>query len=165
MVYFWICVENLWYYCCFLSGFSVKFSHQNFTDNMWYIWGYCDRQIMEIRNPSHIFWSVLWESLGLISRLLSFQYTSIICLKKTHLHEDLILQWVAKVLACSTYFFLTPQSPFWMLLRKVTNLRQYFWGWWSLQVTLISKDESQDFCLLCWLEGCHPPTFGIYCTV
>ena len=55
MVYFWICVENLGYYCCFLSSFSVKFSHQNFTDNMCYIWGYCNRQIMEIRNPSHIF--------------------------------------------------------------------------------------------------------------
>ena len=30
-LYFQICVENLGYYCCFLSGFSVKFVHQNFT--------------------------------------------------------------------------------------------------------------------------------------
>ena len=34
---FQICVENLGYYCCFLSGFSVKFAQQNFTDNMCYI--------------------------------------------------------------------------------------------------------------------------------
>ena len=26
-------------------------------------------------------------------------------------------------------------------------------------------DESQYFYLLCWLDDCHPPTFGPYCTL
>ena len=54
-VYFQICVGNLGYYCCFLSGFSVKFAHQNFADNMCYILGHCNRLIRKIRNPSQFF--------------------------------------------------------------------------------------------------------------
>ena len=38
-VYFQTCIENLGYYCGFLSGFS----HQDFTDNMCCIWGQCNR--------------------------------------------------------------------------------------------------------------------------
>lgn len=84
---------------------------------------------MKIRNPSNIFWVVLRESLGLISRLLSFQYTSIISLKKTHLDKNYIVQWVAKVLACSSICWIFPITlphlnvGWWY--QMVTNLRQY----------------------------------------
>ena len=31
-VYFQICQGKFGYYCCLLSGFTVKFAHQNITD-------------------------------------------------------------------------------------------------------------------------------------
>ena len=41
-----------------------------------------------INSFTQFFWLALLESSGLISRLLNFQYTPIIFLKKTHLHEN-----------------------------------------------------------------------------
>ena len=69
---------------------------------------------------------------SLISRLLSFQYTPIICLKKTHLHKIYIVQWLAKFLACSTKFWVFPitlshLNVAWCY-KMVTNFRQHFCG-------------------------------------
>ena len=69
---------------------------------------------------------------SLISRLLSFQYTPIICLKKTHLHKIYIVQWVAKFLACSSKFWVFPitlshLNVAWCY-KMVTDFRQHFLG-------------------------------------
>ena len=143
-VYFQICVGNFGYYCHLLPGFSVKFAHQNFTDAC-YIWGHCSRQInIKIRNPSHGFLVVIVKVFRSNFKAVRFSiYPNNMFKEDTH--KNCIVQWVAKVSACSTYFWIFPialphLNVSWCY-KMVTNFRQYFFfgggggGRWDLPVT------------------------------
>ena len=159
---------NFGYYCHLLPGFSVKFAHQNFTDAC-YIWGHCSRQInIKIRNSSHGFLVCDMRFFGSNFKTFKFSIYPIICLKKTHLHKNHIVQWVAKVLACSTNFWIflvtfTHLNVSWCY-KMITIFRRYFLGG---KVGLASNllEMNHNFCVLCWLEGYRAPIFGTYCTV
>ena len=102
---------------------------------------------MKIRNSSHGFLAGVVRVFGSNFKAFKFStYPKDICLKKTQVHKNYIVQWVAKFPACSTNFLNFPiaiphLNGAWGY-KMVTNFRQYFfWGKVGLASNLLEMSH------------------------